>query len=85
MQNSVQLLDAITETASQINDMATLIATATEQQSNVVADVGRNIEQISEISDKAMSEQINTEQAIRDLANSAQTLDALVATFEKHR
>lgn len=84
MQNSVELLDAISETANQINDMATLIATATEQQSNVVADVGRNIEQISEISDRAMNEQINTEQAIRDLANSAQTLDALVATFEKH-
>lgn len=84
MQSSVELLDAISETANQINDMATLIATATEQQSNVVADVGRNIEQISEISDRAMNEQINTEQAIRDLANSAQTLDALVATFEKH-
>lgn len=85
MQNSVELLDVISETSNQINDMATLIATATEQQSNVVADVGRNIEQISEISDNAMSEQMNTEQAIRDLANSAQTLDALVATFEKHR
>ncbi|KTD96332.1 MULTISPECIES: methyl-accepting chemotaxis protein [unclassified Pseudoalteromonas] len=85
MQSSVELLDVISETSNQINDMATLIATATEQQSNVVADVGRNIEQISEISDNAMSEQINTEQAIRDLANSAQTLDALVATFEKHR
>lgn len=85
MQSSVELLDAISETANQINDMATLIATATEQQSNVVADVGRNIEQISEISDQAMSEQINTEQAIRDLANSAQTLDDLVATFERQR
>ena len=85
MQNSVELLDVISETSNQINDMATLIATATEQQSNVVADVGRNIEQISEISDNAMSEQMNTEQAIRDLASSAQTLDALVATFEKHR
>ena len=84
MQSSVELRDAISETANQINDMATLIATATEQQSNVVADVGRNIEQISEISDRAMNEQINTEQAIRDLANSAQALDALVATFEKH-
>ncbi|MEL0603378.1 methyl-accepting chemotaxis protein [Pseudoalteromonas undina] len=84
MQSSVELLDAISETANQINDMATLIATATEQQSNVVADVGLNIEQISEISDRAMNEQINTEQAIRDLANSAQALDALVATFEKH-
>ncbi|NNG42291.1 methyl-accepting chemotaxis protein [Pseudoalteromonas sp. NEC-BIFX-2020_002] len=84
MQSSVLLLTAITNTANEINDMATLIATATEEQSNVVADVGRNIEQISEISDKAMHEQITTEQAIKDLANSAQILDRLVATFEKH-
>jgi len=46
--------------------------------------VGRNIEQISEISDKAMREQIDTEQAIKGLATSAQTLASLVATFEKH-
>ncbi len=85
MQNSVELLNSITETANEINDMATLIATATEQQSSVVNDVGRSIEQISEISDKSMSEQINTEQAIRDLATSAQTLDALVATFNQQR
>ncbi|MDN3378138.1 MULTISPECIES: methyl-accepting chemotaxis protein [unclassified Pseudoalteromonas] len=83
MQNSVQLLTIITNTANEINDMATLIATATEEQSSVVADVGRTIEQISEISDKAMQEQISTEQAISDLANSAQTLDKLVATFDK--
>jgi methyl-accepting chemotaxis protein len=85
MQNSVELLNTITETANEINDMATLIATATEQQSSVVNDVGGSIEQISEISDKSMSEQINTEQAIRDLATSAQTLDALVATFNQQR
>lgn len=83
MQNSVQLLKAITTTANEINDMATLIATATEEQSTVVTDVGRSIEQISEISDKAMQEQISTEQAISDLASSAQTLDKLVATFDK--
>lgn len=85
MQNSVELLNNITETANEINDMATLIATATEQQNSVVNDVGRSIEQINEISDKSMSEQINTEQAIRDLATSAQTLDALVATFNQQR
>ncbi|MFK3863521.1 methyl-accepting chemotaxis protein [Pseudoalteromonas rhizosphaerae] len=83
MQSSVQLLNAITNTANEINDMATLIATATEEQSSVVADVGRNIEQISEISDMAMREQIDTEQAIKGLATSAQTLASLVATFEK--
>ena len=84
MQSSVQLLDAITNTANEINDMATLIATATEEQSSVVADVGSNIEQISEISDMAMREQIDTEQAIKGLATSAQTLASLVTTFEKH-
>ena len=83
MQSSVELLNAINDAANEINDMATLIATATEEQSNVVADVGRNIEQISDISDKVMREQIDSEQAIKDLANSAQTLDDLVATFDK--
>lgn len=84
MAQSVDLLDAIAQTATEINDMTTLIATATEQQSSVVADVGQNIEQISEISDHAVQQQINTEQAIKSLATSAQTLDNLVATFEKH-
>jgi len=81
MQTSVELMDRITETANQINDMTTLIATATEEQSNVVVDVGRSIEQISVISDEVMNEQLNTEQAIQQLADSAKALDKLVATF----
>ncbi|MCG7560410.1 MULTISPECIES: methyl-accepting chemotaxis protein [Pseudoalteromonas] len=81
MQTSVELMNTISETADQINDMTTLIATATEEQSNVVADVGRSIEQISVISDAVMSEQLDTEQAIQQLANSAKALDKLVASF----
>ncbi|MBQ4812379.1 methyl-accepting chemotaxis protein [Pseudoalteromonas luteoviolacea] len=81
MQTSVELMDTITETANQINDMTTLIATATEEQSNVVVDVGRSIEQISVISDEVMNEQLNTEQAIQQLADSAKALDKLVASF----
>ena len=77
-------METITETANQINDMTTLIAAATEEQSNVVADVGRSIEHISTISDDVMHEQLNTEQSIQVLADSAKTLDALVASFEKH-
>ncbi len=81
MQSSVELMLEISETANQINDMTALIATATEEQSNVVADVGRNIEQISEISDAVMNEQLDTEQAIQRLAASAKALDDLVASF----
>ncbi|AOT09176.1 methyl-accepting chemotaxis protein [Pseudoalteromonas luteoviolacea] len=81
MQTSVELMDKITETANQINDMTTLIATATEQQSNVVVDVGRSIEQISVISDEVMNDQLSTEQAIQQLADSAKALDKLVASF----
>lgn len=83
MQSSVTLLTAITQTANQINDMATLIATATDQQSSVVHEISQSIEQISTISDKSTHEQINTEQAIRTLADSAHSLDELVATFNK--
>lgn len=81
MQTSVELMDRITETANKINDMTTLIATATEQQSNVVVDVGRSIEQISVISDEVMNDQLSTEQAIQQLADSAKALDKLVASF----
>lgn len=84
MQNSVELMETITETANQINDMTTLIAAATEEQSNVVADVGRSIEHISTISDDVMNEQLNTEQSIQALADSAKTLDSLVASFEQN-
>ncbi|MBE0368772.1 methyl-accepting chemotaxis protein [Pseudoalteromonas aurantia] len=83
MQNSVELMETITETANQINDMTTLIAAATEEQSNVVADVGRSIEHISTISDEVMNEQLNTEHSIQALADSAKILDGLVASFEQ--
>ncbi|MFC3032250.1 methyl-accepting chemotaxis protein [Pseudoalteromonas fenneropenaei] len=83
MQTSVELIKIISDTADQINDMTTLIAAATEEQSNVVADVGRTIEQISTISDDVMQEQLNSEQAIHALADSAKALDTLVATFER--
>lgn len=83
MQTSVELIRDISTTADQINDMTTLIAAATEEQSNVVADVGRTIEQISTISDDVMKDQLDTEKAIHALADSAKALDSLVATFEK--
>ncbi|NOU49666.1 methyl-accepting chemotaxis protein [Pseudoalteromonas sp. JBTF-M23] len=83
MQTSVELMSDVTETANQINDMTTLIAAATEQQSNVVADVGRSIEHISTISDEVMNAQLDTEKAIQALADSAKSLDTLVASFEE--
>ena len=83
MQTSVELIRDISLTADKINDMTTLIAAATEEQSNVVADVGRTIEQISTISDDVMQDQLDTEKAIHALADSAKALDSLVATFEQ--
>lgn len=83
MQTSVELMSEVTEAANQINDMTTLIAAATEQQSNVVADVGRSIEHISTISDEVTNAQLNTEHAIQALADSAKSLDDLVASFEQ--
>ncbi|CCQ11634.1 putative methyl-accepting chemotaxis protein [Pseudoalteromonas luteoviolacea B = ATCC 29581] len=83
MQTSVELIEVISETADKINDMTTLIAAATEEQSNVVADVGRTIEQISGISDDVMNDQLDTEKSIQALAHSAKALDTLVATFER--
>ncbi len=85
MHSSVELLNQVAETANQINDMATVIATATEQQSNVVADVGRTVEQISVISDNVVHEQLQVTEEVLALADSAQRLDALVATFNEQQ
>ena len=83
MQNSVDLLKDVSETSNQINDMTTLIAAATEEQSNVVAEVGLNIEQISAASDNVVDETQAISQAIETLAESAKTLDSLVVSFEQ--
>lgn len=82
MQNSVDLLKDVSETSNQINDMTTLIAAATEEQSNVVAEVGLNIEQISAASDNVVDETQAISQAIEVLAESAKTLDSLVVSFD---
>ena len=82
MQNSVDLLKDVSETSNQINDMTTLIAAATEEQSNVVAEVGLNIEQISAASDNVVDETQAISQAIEALAESAKTLDGLVVSFD---
>jgi methyl-accepting chemotaxis protein len=84
MQNSVDLLKDVSETSNQINDMTTLIAAATEEQSNVVAEVGLNIEQISTASDNVVDETQAISQAIEALAESAKTLDSLVVSFDNN-
>ena len=84
MQNSVSLLKNMNKASNQINDMTTLIAAATEEQSNVVNEVSLNIEQISVSSDSVLEETHSLSSAIEMLAESSKVLDNLVISFN-HR
>ena len=65
--------------------MATIIATATEEQNAVVTDVSQNVENISAINEESMNNQITIESAIESLSVNAQSLDSLVDTFKLQR
>ena len=85
MEQAVSHLSDVVEKIEQINDMATIIATATEEQNAVVTDVSQNVETISVINEESMNNQINIEKAIESLSVNAQSLDALVDTFKLQR
>ena len=82
MDEAVNELKNIVDMVSQINDMATVIATATEEQSKVVSEVGQNVEQISSINEEAVQNQQGVTGAIASLKDSAQSLDTLVDSFK---
>ena len=62
--------------------MATIIATATEEQNKVVAEVGENVERISTLNEDALTNQLGVTGAIASLSDSAQSLDILVDSFK---
>ena len=82
MADSVAELNAIVSTVNKINEMATIIATATEEQNKVVAEVGENVERISTLNEDALTNQLGVTGAIASLSDSAQSLDILVDSFK---
>ncbi|OUL59453.1 methyl-accepting chemotaxis protein [Pseudoalteromonas ulvae] len=82
MNEAVNELKDIVNMVNQINEMTTVIACATEEQSKVVSEVGQNVEQISTINEEAVHNQQGVTGAIASLKDSAQSLDGLVESFK---
>jgi methyl-accepting chemotaxis protein len=65
MEQTVMLLDQVSGAATQINEMSEFIAQATEQQSTVLNEINRDVENISELAnDSAQSNQAVSEQIV---------------------
>ena len=81
MSEAHNFLNQMVENVELINDMTTLIATATEQQTSVVEEVGFNVENITVITDELSQQQLSAEQEVENLQTAARNLDELVKTF----
>ncbi|OZG75450.1 hypothetical protein BTA51_03500 [Hahella sp. CCB-MM4] len=80
-QNSTGLLATIVDSVSKITDMSTQIASAAEQQAQVLEGLNRNIDQINDMANETSSSTAHTTTASQDLARMASNLQALVSQF----
>ena len=83
MEQSSTLLNDNAKASEQINDITTIIATATEEQSSVMSDVSRQVELISSASDAIAMQSADVKATVTTLHECAEQLDALVASFDK--
>ena len=74
-------LDAISQAVNAINEMNSLIATASEEQSAVSEEVNRNIATISEVSGKTEASANQLTSTSYNMDQQAEQLNAIVAKF----
>jgi methyl-accepting chemotaxis protein len=80
-QNADSALNAISAAVSQIDQMSTQIATATEEQSTVTEEMGRNIDEINQMAMQNATGSEQTSAAGSELAGMASSLQELVRAF----
>ncbi|MBV1788380.1 methyl-accepting chemotaxis protein [Marinobacterium sp. D7] len=78
---TIEALSSITRGAHQIVDMTTQVASATEEQASVAAEITRNVESISLSIEQAGSQVEQNAQASLMVAEQAQELATAVAAF----
>ncbi len=76
------VLEAIVKAVTQINDMATQIASATEEQSAVASEINRNVVQISDMTQQTSEGSHQTAQASDEIAKLASRLQEQVSLFK---
>jgi len=75
-------LDAITNSVASINEMNTLIAAASEEQSSVSEEINRNVVNINSLADDSVQGAQQTTSESEALAALAQRLQDLVSQFK---
>jgi methyl-accepting chemotaxis protein len=79
---SSEILNSIAQIVDTINDMNTLIASATEEQNAVAAEVNINIVNISELSNKNAMGAQDISASSEQLATTAANLQSMITQFD---
>jgi methyl-accepting chemotaxis protein len=77
-----QLLQEIASSVVNIDDMATHIASASEEQAAVAEEMSRNISNISHVTEQSAQSSIQISQSSEDLARLASDLQVIISRFK---
>jgi methyl-accepting chemotaxis protein len=80
--NASESLSAITHSVGSITEMNLLIATAAEQQSQVVKEINKNIHNIQEVSESTADGSEQVSKASQEIAKLSENLKAMVNQFK---
>jgi methyl-accepting chemotaxis protein len=80
--DTIEALETITQGARSIVDMTTQVASATEEQASVAAEVTRNVETISNIIEEATGQTEQNAQASQTVAEQANSLQQIMSSFK---
>ncbi|WP_027853555.1 methyl-accepting chemotaxis protein [Marinobacterium litorale] len=80
--DTIEALESITQGARSIVDMTTQVASATEEQASVAAEVTRNVETISNIIEEATGQTEQNAQASQTVAEQANSLQQIMSSFK---
>ena len=84
VERSTQMLAGIVQAVANINDMATHMAAAVEEQAHVSEDINRQVVGIAELANDSQQSSVQAQSAITRLTKVADDLCELVVRFAKH-